>query len=141
MADLSVDGWLKLYRQHRNAAQTLCDAKQPNTAWGHAGFAVECCLKAAIMKRERLNRFPPQDEHPELWTHNLEALLQRLGITPSALTGHTVAPSLKMVLDWRRAHGYSPEAMPIKRARDMCKAAFGADGVLEWLAETFHLDL
>lgn len=91
----------------------------------NTGFAVECCLKAAIMKKEGLNRWPDIDSAPDLWTHSLGDLLKRLGVDPLKFDAKSpVAPALKMVLDWRRAHGYSIGKTPVKVASDMHAAAF-----------------
>jgi hypothetical protein len=108
----------------------------------NAGFAVECCLKAAIMKRERLNRWPDPQDAPDLWTHDLRGLFKRLGIDPLKFdTKNPVAPSLKMVLDWRRQHGYSVGKLPQKLAKDICEAAFESNGVIEWIAGLYRLNI
>ncbi|MGA2058627.1 MAG: hypothetical protein ABSG88_25425 [Bradyrhizobium sp.] len=107
-----------------------------------AGFAIECCLKAAIMKRERLNRWPDRESAPELWTHDLRALFKRLGVDPSTFDPkNAVAPSLKMCLDWRREHGYSIGKVPVRLAKDICEAAFDSNGVIEWLAGLYRLNI
>lgn len=80
------------------------------------------------MKKERLNRWPDRESAPELWTHDLRVLFRRLGIDPLSLDARSpVAPALKMVLDWRREHGYSTGKVPAKHANDMCEAAFGGN--------------
>jgi hypothetical protein len=48
----SPDEWLALCRRYRGDAQALRDRSRPDGAWMNAGFAIECCLKAAIMKKE-----------------------------------------------------------------------------------------
>ena len=138
----SADEWLALCKRYRDDARALLEAKRPEGAWLNAGFAVECCLKAAIMKKERLNRWPGPDTAPELWTHNLQDLFKRLGINPLTLDPKAVvAPSFKTILDWRREHGYSIGKLPIKHARDICQAAFGGGGVVEWLATLYRLNI
>jgi hypothetical protein len=108
----------------------------------YAGFSVEMCLKAAIMKKERFNCWPDRDIAPELWTHDLTILFRRLGITASSFDHkNPIAPALKMVLDWRRDVGYSTKPVPRKMARDMCQAALGEDGVIEWIASLYRLDI
>ncbi len=108
----------------------------------NAGFAIECCLKAAIMKKERLNRWPDREAAPDLWTHDLRVLFKRLGIDPMTFDSRSpVAPSLKMVLDWRREHGYAVGKVPNKLARDICEAAFESNGVIEWLACLYRLNI
>jgi hypothetical protein len=107
-----------------------------------AGFAIECCLKAAIMKREGLNRWPDKNSAPDLWTHSLRDLFGRLGIDPVKFDHkNPVAPAMKMVLDWRRDHGYAVGKVPIRLAKDMCEASFGSNGVVEWLAGRFLLNI
>lgn len=94
------------------------------------------------MKRERLNRWPDREDAEDLWSHDLRALFRRLGINPEGLAPTSpVAPALKTVLDWRRQHGYSIEKLPIKFAQDMYSAAFEANGVVEWIAGLFRLNI
>jgi hypothetical protein len=94
------------------------------------------------MKRERLNRWPDRESAPELWTHDLRALFKRLGVDPSTFDPkNAVAPSLKMCLDWRREHGYSIGKVPVRLAKDICEAAFESNGVIEWLAGLYLLNI
>jgi hypothetical protein len=138
----SVEEWIILCQRYRNDAQALRDSRNPNGSWLAAGFSIECCLKAAIMKRERFNRWPERATTPELWTHDLRSLFKRLGVDPAAFDPkNQVAPALKMALDWRREHGYSLEKMPDRLARDMCRAAFDGDGVIEWIARRYQLNI
>lgn len=129
-------------RRYRGDALLLRAAKRSDGAWLNTGFAVECCLKAAIMRKERLGRWPDRDVAPDLWTHNLYSLFRRLGIDPQGFDPkNPVAPALKMLLDWRREHGYSIGKLPIKFANDACDAAFGPNGVIEWIADRYQLDI
>jgi hypothetical protein len=138
----SVDEWLLLYRRYRGDAEALIAAKRADGAWLAAGFAVECCLKAAIMRKERLNRWPDPDTAPDLWTHDLRGLFRRLGIDPLGLDHRNpVAPSFKMVLDWRREHGYSVGTVPIRHSQNLCEAAFASNGVVEWIAGLYRLNI
>lgn len=94
------------------------------------------------MKKDRLNRWPDKEDAPDLWTHDLRDLLKRLGIDPLKFDHkHAVGPSLKMVLDWRRDHGYSVGKLPQKLSRDMCEAAFASNGVVEWIAAQYRLSI
>jgi hypothetical protein len=68
------DEWIGLCPRYRDDARALEKAKHPKGSWLNAGFAVECCLKAAIMKKDRLNRWPDPDAAPDLWTHDLRGL-------------------------------------------------------------------
>jgi hypothetical protein len=94
------------------------------------------------MKKERLNRWPGPDTAPDLWTHDLRSLFERLGINPKGFnTKDPIAPALKTVLDWRREHGYSVGKVPNRLAKDICEAAFGTSGVIEWLAKLYRLNI
>lgn len=138
----SVDEWLQLYRQKRNAALALRDASQPNEAWLNAGFSIEACLKAAIMRKEGLNRWPGPHEDPRLWTHDLTYLANRLGVGISTIRPNDpAAPAWKMGLEWQRGHGYSVDKLPMRFATQMCDAAFGANGVVQWLATRYRLSI
>jgi hypothetical protein len=137
----SVDEWLDLYRRYRDDALVLLKSKRPDGVWLNAGTAVECLLKAAIMRKEGLNRWPDKSDAPALWSHDLWMLCRRLGIDPLGLHTHQVAPKLKTVLDWRREHGYSANKLPLKNARNMHDAAFGGDGVVEWIARQYRLNI
>lgn len=115
---------------------------RPEGAWFNTGLSVECCLKAAIMRKEGFNRWPDRDSAPGLWTHDLRDLFKRLGIDPLALDSkNAVAPSLKTVLEWRREHGYSVGRTQIKFANAICEAAFGENGVIEWIARQYQLNI
>jgi hypothetical protein len=138
----SADEWLELFRRYRGDALSLRAARRAEGAWLLTGFAVECALKAAIMKRERWNRWPEKDSAPDLWTHNLYGLFRRLGVDPAGFDPkNPVAPALKMILDWRREHGYSVGKVPVKIANDICEAAFGSNGVIEWIADRYQLNI
>jgi hypothetical protein len=131
-----------LGRRNRDDAAALLRVRRPEGAWHSAGFAVECYIKAAIMQRERRNRWPDKDEDPELWTHDLRVLLTRLGIDPAGFDPRNpVAPALKMVLEWRRESGYAIGKLPLKYASQFAEAAFGPDGVVEWLADRYRLNI
>lgn len=138
----SPDDWIELCRRYRDDARTLLRSRRPDGAWLNGGFAVECCLKAAIMKKERLNRWPDRDSAPELWSHDLGDLFKRLGIDPLRLDHRNpVAAALKTVLDWRRDHGYSVGKLPQKYATQFCEAAFESNGVVEWIAGLYRLNI
>jgi hypothetical protein len=131
---------MQLCRQHRNAARALIDAHQPNEAWNHAGFSIEMCLKAAIMSRERMNRWPSTVERPDLWTHDLAYLAGLLGISHQRLDPRDPsAAAWKRCFEWQRGHGYSMDKLPMRFAEQMCEAAFGPGGVLVWLSNRFRL--
>lgn len=94
------------------------------------------------MKRERLNRWPDKKDAPDLWTHDLKVLFKRLNVDPVKFDPQNpVAPALKTVLDWRRDHGYSVGKLPLKFAVGLYHAAFESNGVVEWIADQYQLNI
>ncbi|MGW8820429.1 hypothetical protein [Heyndrickxia sporothermodurans] len=132
----SVDEWLELADMYRTLArQALMDEKTTSAAWSQAGFALECTLKAAIMRRERLNSWPSRESRRDLYTHNLADLARILGMTINA--AHPIAPAWAVVLQWRREDMYS-----LKMTRAVAVSLFDAvfsddDGVATWIRQNF----
>jgi hypothetical protein len=94
------------------------------------------------MKKEGMNRWPSTAEAPELWTHDLTYLANRLGVNYQTLNSKDpAAASWKLALEWQRGHGYSINKLPMRFAVQMCEAAFGSNGVVEWLAKRFQLNI
>ena len=135
----TIDEWINLARQNCAAAAVLLNAKQTVSAWNHAGFSVECAMKAAIMRQEKFNRWPSKDLRPDLYSHDLTSLLEKAGLKRRLLIKEPVAHRLATVLQWGRNHSYYPKAMPLRVARDMYEAACGSDGVNSWLMKRFRL--
>ncbi|TXN72402.1 hypothetical protein [Methylobacterium sp. WL6] len=119
------------------ADQALGNPKTSTMAWSNAGFAVECTLKAAIMRAQGLNSWPSRAARSDLYTHDLAALAAVLGMVVAPTD--TVAPSWAVVLKWRREHMYSP---PMTRvvAQSLREAAFSAtDGVAPWICAKYRI--
>lgn len=131
----TVDEWLEMARGHEDAARHLLVG--PDTSRSmvvhHVGTCIECALKAAIMRKEGLNRWPDAMDPGGYWTHDLNKLRAKLGWKIS----HTdpVAPNWQVVITWTRAadYTYSPKPMPAKVAASYLEAAFGPDGVFKWV--------
>lgn len=89
-----------------------------------------------------MNQYPSKADDPVLFSHDLEALANRLGVSFRTFdTTDPSAASWKIVLEWRRSHGYAIDKLPMKVAEQMIQAAFGSIGVVEWLAKRFQLDI
>lgn len=134
MAD-TVDGWIELYRVHRRIAEmAIEDSVAYPQAWSHAGFCVECLLKAAIMRKEGLNRWPTRQERRDLYVHTIIDLLSilRYNLDPN----EEVAAAWAVVTGWQRSHTYVPN-MPHKVARDCLEAVFSGDGVAPWIFQNY----
>jgi hypothetical protein len=130
----SPSEWLAVAKQHEASARLLAESRVAAAqAYFHAGFAVECALKAYIMSKGRLNGWPDRDSRPELYTHDLRKLVGIAGIQLS--TTDPIGPSWKVVLDWDRNQAYDPNPMPRRVARSMVEATFGQKGVVTWIRE------
>ena len=136
----TIEEWCGLAHQKRRAAELLLKDGQFEEAWLSAGFAVECALKAAIMKVHRFNSWPSREARRDLYVHDLTTLLALAGIAVDSLIEDAIATKLLVVLLWQRSDGYRTK-MPGKVARDICAAAFSPDGVLPWISTRFQIPL
>lgn len=94
------------------------------------------------MKKYRMNRWPDLDERPDLWTHNLRDLAAKIGVSPKGFSPtDPCAAAWRLAFSWDRQHGYNVNKLPGTVATDMFEAAFGANGVVEWLAKRFLLNI
>lgn len=131
----NAEQWLTLVHRHERVARAMVDDRSAAAeAHWHAGIAVECALKAYIMRRERLNGWPSKDARPDLYTHSLRSLTLIAGLLPGSKDPH--APSWATVLQWDRNQGYDPKPMPRAVARGMVEAVFGERGVVTWIRST-----
>lgn len=132
-SDLTVEAWWSRVESKRAVAVAMVDDRAHcREAWQATGHAVEFALKAVIMKRERLNRWPDKEDRPELYTHDLRTLLGIAALDYRTLP-RPLRASLKTVLDWDRSHDYRSGRMERRVARSMYEAAFGRDGAIPWL--------
>lgn len=116
------------------ASQAVMDTSTASAAWSQAGFALECTLKAAIMRKERLNAWPSRESRKELYTHDLGRLARILGMEVDAR--HPIAPAWAVVLQWRRDDMYSTK-MTRAVAISLCEAVFSEEGVATWIRLNF----
>ena len=126
------DEWFTLARQHEVTARAVVTSRvAAGQAMFHVGLAVECALKAYIMRKERLNGWPSRESRRDLYTHDLRQLLSASGL----VIAHSdpIAPALSVILQWDRNQAYDPAPMPRKVARQWVESAFGPEGVNEWL--------
>lgn len=139
---LTKDDWLAACRKHRSDAGVLLAHGSTTNVWFLTGLAVEACVKAVIMQKEGWNSWPSKDAAPDLYTHDLLELFQRIGVDPGGFdTLSPIAPALKTVLEWRREHGYAKGTVPKRVAEGLHDAAFGGNGVVEWLAKNYRLGI
>lgn len=133
----SYDEWRALAVDKLAAAQHLLSNGHWQIAFEIAGAAVECALKAHIMRREGLNSWPIRSDRKEVYSHNLGALAQVAKLDDALLheiysePQSPVGLAWLIVKDWRVEIRYAAGTFPSVRARDMVQAVEG--GLLQWL--------
>ena len=97
------------------------------------GYAVECAIKALIMRKRRLNRWPDRDTQPQFYTHSLNALMKETTcfqeFAKERKSNHQLRISWLVIKDWQPSR-YRLEEPSGRVIRDMKRAAIG---VMEWL--------
>jgi len=94
------------------------------------------------MIKTGMNRWPDIADRPDLYTHRLDELAQILGISPQTFDPKDAgAPHWKMAFEWHRGHGYASDKLSVRFAEQMYEASFGSDGVIEWLAKRYRLNI
>lgn len=132
----SVEEWLRLAESWKRQAEfAVGDPVTRNAAWANTGFVLECVLKAAIMSKERLDRWPDRGQRREVFTHDLERLAGVLGMRISP--ADDVAASWAVVTLWRRDHMYVARDIPEPVVRSLMEAVFAERGVMRWILRTY----
>ena len=118
-------------------ARVLLASGRFHGAYYLAVYAVECALKACIAKKTRRFEFPAKPEHVHrLYTRKLLELLKLADLDGYLETEMRKNKALRdnwlTVKDWTEESRYLT-APP--RAKDMCNAVSGQDGVLLWIKQ------
>lgn len=131
----SVDEWLEMARQQQAAARHMLSGppEARATVVFHVGSSIEFALKALIMKVEGLNRWPEKSDPGNYWTHDLTELRKKLKLKIEYTD--PVAPFWQVVKQWNRSadYSYNPKPMPMTVAESYIEAAYGPNGVMEWV--------
>jgi HEPN domain-containing protein len=122
----TADQWEARGRTKLNTAKHLLQISNMEEAFHVAGVAVECELKARIMRFERLNRWPEMSSRRDLYTHDLTSLLVKAGLEAAMDSQIDNATSLAsawlVVRNWTIGSRYVSKVR-VSLARDMVKAA------------------
>ncbi len=139
-ATIAPDDWIGAAERSLGDAEILFDAGgSPESTYELAGFAVECALKALIMRRRGWTRWPDRRREPRLHSHNLGRLLELADL--KAALEQEAGRSRGLIASWRIVHGWDHDlrypgaaAMPRRTADDMLRAVNHPEhGVLPWL--------
>lgn len=131
------DEWAALACAELKAARILGRQQMWRQAYQHAGLALEMGLKAAIMRRRGLNRWPSRQEEPRLHTHQLDALASEADLDAillqEVMARSNVGKAWLVAKDFTVMHRYpGGNGFPNKLGQDMLAAA-DEGGLLTWL--------
>lgn len=133
MATTKTD-FQKLADMRLREAKVLLDASEWDGAYYLAGYAVECGLKACIIRRlNSSDAWPERRFSEDCYKHDLTVLLRVADLATPLDSAGPVAASWGQVKDWneqsRYEHGKSEKVV-----REFCEAITNAtDGVLPWI--------
>ncbi len=115
-------------------AKLLLDAGEWDGAFYLAGYAVECGLKACIIKRLNLSDVWPEKRFMEkCYQHDLKLLLQLAGLDAVLASAGTVAVRWGTVKDWDESSRYEYGKTEVV-VRQFYEAITNVtDGVLPWI--------
>ncbi len=128
--------WWQLADRHLSTAEALKKAKQYPDAFYHAGYAVECALKAIICRDLFGGTWPSRQTFPEGYSHDLDRLLRLAGLKPRLMEARQRDEEFGMnwetVRKWRETTRYENLSAP--RASAMILAVKQRRfGMLTWL--------
>jgi hypothetical protein len=136
---ITADDWERVAHQKLKAAMHLQQIRSTTEAYDQAGVAIECALKARIMRHERLNQWPSRERRRDLYTHDLAFLLKAGGLQDRMLaesaSGTNIGIAWAIAKEWSVEARYARNMRP-RLARDMIWAASSAnDGLVRWIIE------
>jgi hypothetical protein len=136
---MNRDSLQRISSQRRKEAAALLKAGHFPGAYYLAGYAVECALKACIAKQTRRNDFPNKKIALASWTHDLEQLVQVVGLgadlAKNMASSPVFAANWATVSDWAESARYD---LSITRAR--ARSLYSActergTGILPWVRQ------
>lgn len=127
----------KLSRMRVREAKVLLDNKCYEGAYYLLGYAVECALKACIAKQTKAFDFPDRKLINDIYTHDLEKLLNASGLKADHQNECGANPSFQLnwtiVKDWSEQSRYTDQVSK-QKAKDFRSAIVSRkNGVLPWL--------
>jgi hypothetical protein len=126
--------WQALADIRVREAKVLLDAGELDGAYYLGGYAIECAIKACIIKRLNTSDFWPEKRFSEkCWSHNLVVLLE-LADLKTATGSLALQSNWFVVKDWTEEGRYDFGARTAVTVGQFYNAiADPIDGVLTWL--------
>ena len=131
---MTAEEWAAVARRKLGSAKVLRQTKRWEDAYHLAGEALECALKAKIMRHQRLNSWPSRAARPELYVHDPTALMLHAGLEPALLVEVTAATSTGtswlVAKDWTVNSSRYATKVKLRLARDMVDAV---EELIRWM--------
>jgi HEPN domain-containing protein len=126
-----------LTRIRLREAKVLFDSRRYEGAYYLLGYAVECAFKACIAKQTKRYDFPERKFINDIYTHDLNKLLNVSGLEPEHRKESKRNPSFELnwtiVKDWSEQSRYVTGISRAK-AKDFRSAVVSRrSGILPWL--------
>ncbi len=127
----------QLAREQLREAKALLAARCWSGAYYRAGYAVECGLKASIIKHlMATDEFPERRFSEQCWSHNLIQLLTLAGLkddlNTAFLTDRELSENWETVKDWSEASRYAH--VPKAKAENLYNAITDKKHrVIQWI--------
>lgn len=130
------DTWREISRVRVREAQTLLDAQEWSGAYYLAGYAVECGLKACLMKQFKASTMPDKRFVNEAYSHDIESLVKLAGLKISLdkqiKMDATFSVYWATVKDWSEITRYQITAQ--NDAEDLVRAVSDRRrGIMKWV--------
>ena len=127
----------QIARRRVKEARTLLDRKYYEGAYYLLGYSIECAIKSCIAKQFKRYEFPDKKYVNNIWTHDLERLIDLAGLKShlhKEITSNLIfASNWATIKDWNENSRYEIEVSK-KKARDLYSAVTSRkNGVLIWL--------
>lgn len=125
--------WRRLSLARQREAKLLLDAEEYAGAYYLLGYAVECALKACIVRALPPRSMPDRKTVAAFYTHELEQLLTLAELRPALNADAARRVSWAKVKDWSEQARYR-EDVTAEDARALYDACVRpGSGVLPWL--------
>jgi hypothetical protein len=127
----------RLARERIRDARILLAGSRWAGAYYLAGYAVECGLKAAVIKYlMTTDQFPDRRFSEQCWTHNLAQLVGLAGLTADLDAAGRADPDL--LINWNTVKDWTESSRYDRKAKAQARELYGAiadkrHGVLSWI--------
>ncbi len=129
--------WQRLSLTRQREASVLLDAGEYAGAYYLCGYAVECALKACVVKAIPPRTMPERHIVNDFYTHNLDKLLALTDLRPGLVADAGRRVNWQTVKDWSEQSRYRADTTAVQ-ARDLYRACTEPKiGVLPWLRKSW----